>query len=213
MTFNVCVKSVSAQEPGWVNLSIYNNITQYLDTTIGIELHQFHVDANQTNCSTYTYVVPIDDFYYASSGVPDVQTHFAKIVSFRIDVEILYINRSNFLHGSTSYSVGVCNPIDESEIECSVEISHDRLFSARNYDILASSTTSSKEDQLALVRWKLSFQKQWYTVPVIAGAILAFLVFLICVAYRKEVFGCRYCVNWIKEQRGGYMSLDTQHPI
>ena len=104
----------------------------------------------------------------------------------------------------------MCNPIDEAEIKCSVEISDDRLFSARNYDILASSTASSKKDQLALVRWKLSFQKQWYTLPVIVGAILAILVFLICVGYsccvyKKKVFGCRY---WKKEQRGGYVPIN-----
>ena len=215
MTFNLCINSTSTQEPGWVDLSIYSNITEYLHTTMGAGFHQFHVDANQTNCSSYTYVAPSDGFYYAGSGLPHKQTKFAMLVSFRVDIEMLYINHSDFLHGSTSYGPSVCNPIDESEIKCSVKFSDDWFFSAKHYDIFALGTASSEAGHLALVKWKSSFRKQWYTVPVIAGAILGFLVFLICVgcsycAYRRKVCGRSYSVNRKKEQKQGYGSTDVQ---
>jgi hypothetical protein len=203
MNFNVCISSTNDTFPGWVNLSIYDDFESYHipSTGIAIELHKIYVDANQSNCSSYTYTAPNDSFYYASAGNQD-ETCRAKVISFSVDIEINYINLTDLLNGS--YSSSVCNQTGTSEIKpCSVVITGDWLFSARNYDIFVFVTSPSKISELGLVRWQLSFQSVWYAVPAIAGAIVFLPILFMTV-------GCSYCVYRKKGQKGDYKELHAQ---
>ena len=203
MAFNICIMSNSTEKPGQVNLTIFDNVTKYINVTMEIGFYEINVEAAQTNCSSYTYVAPNDSFYYVYAGIPRAQAHFANISSYEVEVEMKYVNLDDILNVSTSYTV--CYHTDRNgDTPCTLEL--DDFFSARNYDIFAVSTSPSQQYCLGLVRRKLSFQRLWYAVPAIAGIILIILVFLICV-------GCSYCVYRKKGRKGDYESLDEQHLI
>ena len=206
MTFNVCIEPIKPSLPGWVNLSIYDDYKSYRKTVIenSTGFDRIYVDANHTNCSTYTYTVPNDSFYYASAGARG-DNYQAKVFFFSVDIKIKYINLTGLLNGSISYRSGVCNRTGISNSKpCSVAISDDWFSSAKNYDIFVS-VTSQLDDpyyNLGLVKWQLSFQRLVYAVPAIAGAIVIIPIFLVTV-------GVSCCVYRKKGRKGGYEELPT----
>ena len=149
-------------------------------------------------------MVPNDSFYYASAGARGDNYH-AKVFFFSVDIEIRYINLTKLLNGSTSYRSGVCNRTGISNSKpCSVSFSDNWFSYAKHYDIFVS-VTSQLDDpyyHLGLVKWQLSFQRQVYAVPAVAGAIVIIPIFLVTV-------GVSCCVYRKKGHKGGYEELPT----
>ena len=185
MTFNICVMSQSSNSPGWVNLTVYDDLVNFSTRnekgSVFSWQYKIHVKAKGTNCSKCVFTAPHNSLYYAISGA-GYQTHCAKEIHARVDVDRKYINSTDW--ADTSYSKSVCTSDGETGKECTVPIEKDTsswVFSARNYDMLAL-VTSEPDDQQKVGHLQIqpTFRSTVYSVPTVAGVILLAPIFAIC---------------------------------
>ena len=176
MTFNICVMSQSSNSPGWVNLTIYDDLVNFSTRnekgSVFFWQYKIHVKANGTNCSKCVFTAPHNSLYYTISGA-GYQTHYAKETHARVDVGRKYINSTDW--ADTSDSKSVCTSDGETGKECTVPIEKDTsswLFSARNYDMLALVTSEPNDQKVGHLQIQPTFRSTVYSVPTVAGVIL-----------------------------------------
>lgn len=190
LSFNNCIQSTNKHSPGLINLSIYDNITEYNNDGIGgkpFQQYQLHVEPNQTNCSGNSFTAPQDGLYYAvaCTSVVCSSTNAAQIY-YQIDVEMKYISFADW--AGTSFNRSVCT-LDK---ECSIltdDLNKDWFFSAKTYDIFAY-VTSEPKDFVGLVEIQASFRSTVYIIPTVIGGVLT-AIYCICTCAGVSCFSVR----------------------
>ena len=193
ISFNIGIKSTDEHSPGLINLTIFDNNTDYEHPGSDGEFfqqHQFHVKANQSNSSEYNFNATHDSLYSVRScGLSICGPHSnASEISYKFDVEMKYISFTNL--NNTSYK---CKP-DNAECSIPVGNSNDWFFSAESYDILAYVTSGPTSiETVGLLKTRASFRSTVYAVPAVIGGTLLAMVYICC--------GVGCCVHGIKGQR------------
>lgn len=188
LSFNNCIQSKNEHSPGLINLSIYDNFTEYSKDEVGgkpFQQYQIHVEPNQTNCSENSFTVPQDGLYYAvaCTSVVCPSTHAAQIF-YKIDVKMKYVSFSDW--ADTSFNRNVCK-LDAVKKECLIstdDLNKDWFFSAKTYDIFAYVTSKP----VGLVKIRASFRSTVYIIPAVIGGVLMAIYICTCAGVRSCVF-------------------------
>ena len=203
LSFNICVKSIIQDSPGFVNLNFYDdNIDFYSD--MFFHQQQFCVAANQVNCSNYNFTATRDSLYYTKSCDSDCNsTSNSYLTFYKIDAELKYISYTHW--ANTSYSTSVCQ-LDVLTKECLIttDMGKKWFFSAKTYDVFANVTSgSTKLGPVGHLKVQPSFRSTVYAVPTVIGGILLAIVYICC--------GVGCCVHGIKGQRREDQELEHMH--
>lgn len=204
MTFNnICITSKNVEKSaGSVNLTIYDSKVTF-DTrgmksdVIFVARETFYVNAsNETQCYTYYYITPHDGYYYVALGA-NFQLINAYVVYYELDVEMKFVNASDWT--STAQS-STCNHTDSNN-ECLINIQDasngiDVVFKTpKDYDIFARVTTPQQPQKdiiIGYVSIQPNFRKAIYAVPSITGLVLfvpfqsVCVIFTVCYCRRKR---------------------------
>lgn len=200
LSFNNCIQSTNKHSPGLINLSIYDNTTEYNNDGIGgkpFQQYQLHVEPNQTNCSGNSFRAPQDGLYYAvaCTSVVCPETNAAQIF-YKIDVEMKYISFADW--ADTSFNRSFCR-LDSVNKECSIstdDLNKDWFFSAKTYDIFAY-VTSKPGLSVGLVEIQASFRSTVYIIPTVIGGVLTAIY---CICACAGVSCCSVCL-WKRQKR------------
>lgn len=180
LSFNICVKSIIQDSPGFVNLNFYDD---NIDFKGGMFFHQqqFCVTANQVNCSNYNFTATHDSLYYAVSCDSDCNsTSNSSLTSYRINAELKYISYTHW--ANKSYNTSVCK-LDVLTKECMIatDMGKNWFFSAKTYDIFAYVTSeSTRLGRVGHLKIQPSFRSTVFVVPTVIGGILLAIVYVCC---------------------------------
>lgn len=199
ISFNIGIKSTNETNPGLINLTIFDNNTDYKHRNGEIfQQHQFHVKANQSNSSEYNFIATRDSLYSViSCGLsicgPDSN---ASLISYKFDVKMKYVSYTDWT--DTAYNTSVCK-LDNSVNKCSFPVgnSNDWFFSAESYDILAHVISGpAQSEAVGFLKITASFRSKvlvYNIATVIGGILLAIVYYVFC--------GVGCCVYRVKRQR------------
>lgn len=206
LSFNICVKSIIQDSPGFVNLNFYDNNSDFVDNTF-FHQERFFVKANQVNCSCYNFTATHDSLYYATSCDSYCNsTTNSFLTSYRIDAELKYISYTHW--ASKSYNASVCK-LDGLTQECLIttDMGKSWFFSGKTYDIFANVTSgATKLGRVGHLKIRSSFRGTVYVVPIVIGGIL---LAIIAVCYC--CCGVSYCIYRAKRQNR--QDLELEHII
>ena len=181
LKFNICIQSTAQNRRGNINVTIFNNFTYYMkffkncNSNYIIKQHRIYVDANQSNCSNYSFTATHDSYYYVESGSCP---YHALMTYYRVDYNVNFLSPSDL-----SGTPASCNSTKDTHSNCYVPIGNgNHWLSSQDYEIIASIAPSPDLSHSGNLRIRSVFRDAVYLIPAIAGGIFFIPMFIVCAA-------------------------------
>ena len=195
LNFTICVRSKSNISRGVMIFIICDSNPSYNNKFKNcLEYHFLYAEPNTMNCSSVLFTAPNNGFYYMTTN--DLRYNNATLEFFQVDIDLRYLNSSDWHRESACSSNGVNS---ESADPCRISIERNHLFQAEEYAIVATVTGKGTYGKLEIKEHGRSLT---YVIPAVAAAALILLGVFVVVCV-----GVHSCV--VKRMGGKRKWVDT----